>query len=711
MSAPAPADVRTRAAARTRRFRTDIQALRAVAIGLVVLNHLWPDRIPGGYVGVDVFFVISGFLITGHLHSELERTGRVRLASFYARRIRRLLPAALLVLAVTLLGVWWLLPYTRWMDNAVQAISSTLYVENWTLAGLSVNYSAHNAAASAVQHYWSLSVEEQFYLVWPLLLLCVAASVMRWRRSSDRRRVLLVVVAAVAALSFLASILYTASAPAQAYFVTFTRAWQFAVGAVVALIPAALLGRLNVLGASALAAAGFLGIAASAFLFGSETAYPGAVAGIPVLATAAVIVAGTGRRAPLWGISVVTDRKAVQWLGDVSYSLYLWHWPLIILLPFLIAQPLSWWSRLLILAVALLLAGGSRRWIEVPAQRASWWRSAPRAFLGGGAMMAMVAAIGLLLLAGATVRSTALPSPGQQSGPCHGPDALADPGACDPSAQVADPVVTEQDAYFGLAAECGELQERLMFDDRQTTRECDFSRDGETGPRVWLVGDSHAEQWQAAIFPTARAEGWRLTISSFPGCPPADVAFIGFDAPWGPVDYERCRDWAEALSEELLAEKPDLVVTSMAARQQLLDDGSGRSHDEQFIDGLRRTWSRWTDAGIAVVPIADTPLNGDVRDIDCLVLNSESPSACAVPRSAATPPDAVALAAAAPLSDVWPADLTSFLCDDSLCFAAVGGEPVFYDADHLSSAYAAMLGDRLRIVIDSALQRSVVANG
>lgn len=175
MSAPAPAVARSRVSVRTPRFRTDIQALRAVAIALVVLNHLWPERLSGGYVGVDVFFVISGFLITGHLLAELDRTGRIRLAPFYARRIRRLLPAALLVLAVTLIGVWLLLPYPRWTDNAVQAISSALYVENWTLAGLSVDYSAHNAAASAVQHFWSLSVEEQFYLVWPLLLLGAVA--------------------------------------------------------------------------------------------------------------------------------------------------------------------------------------------------------------------------------------------------------------------------------------------------------------------------------------------------------------------------------------------------------------------------------------------------------------------------------------------------------------------------------------------------------
>ena len=177
------------AAPKARVFRTDIQALRAVAIGLVVLNHLWPVRLPGGYVGVDVFFVISGFLITGHLVGEMRRTGGVRLGAFYARRIRRLLPAALLVLAVSLVLMVVLLPYPRWERGAWEVAASAGYVENWFLASMSVNYSALNDAASVVQHYWSLSVEEQFYIVWPLLLLAALAVARRTGGPTTRRGV------------------------------------------------------------------------------------------------------------------------------------------------------------------------------------------------------------------------------------------------------------------------------------------------------------------------------------------------------------------------------------------------------------------------------------------------------------------------------------------------------------------------------------------
>ncbi|WP_067198438.1 acyltransferase family protein [Microbacterium sp. XT11] len=703
MSAPAAAVARARAAQRTSRFRTDVQALRAVAIGLVVLNHLWPGRVPGGYVGVDVFFVISGFLITGHLLAELERTGRVALGAFYARRIRRLLPAALLVLALTLGGVWALLPYTRWADNALQAVASAFYVENWALAGLSVNYSAHNAAASAVQHYWSLSVEEQFYLLWPLLLLGAALLALRAVRGRRARtRVILTAVAAIALLSLAASVVFTAYAPSQSYFVTFTRVWQFAVGAMIAILPAAVFGRMPPAAASGLAAAGFAGIAAGALLYGAETPYPGVAALLPVVSTAAVIAAGAGRGALLPLVSRLTDARPVQWLGDVSYSLYLVHWPLIVLTPFLLGAPLAWHSRLGILVVALALAWLIRRGVEVPAQRASWWKRAPRAFIGAAAMMAVVATIAAALGGAASARTDAAEDPRPLTGECAGAAALLDTSRCDPSAPVGDAVVTASDVYFALAPECADLDGRLVIDDKRTTRECDFSRSADA-PRVWLVGDSHAEQWQAAVFPIAREEGWRLTISSFPGCPPADVAFVGFDAPWGPVDYERCRSWAEALSDELIAERPDAVITSMAARQQLVDDGTGRPHDVQFVEGLQRTWGRWTAAGINVVPIADTPLNGDVRDPDCLLLSHRTPASCAVPRAVAMPPDPVAQASAARAEGVWPVDLTSSLCDEAVCFAAVGGEPVFYDADHLSRAYAETLSGRLKEALPPAL--------
>ena len=721
MTAPAATRTAVAASRRARGFRPDIQALRAVAIALVVANHLWPSVLTGGYVGVDVFFVISGFLITGHLVAELRRDGRVRLGAFYARRIRRLLPAALLVLFVTIVGVWVLLPPTRWTDNALQTIASAVYVENWTLAGLSVDYSAHNGAASAVQHYWSLSVEEQFYLVWPVLLLAAFLLLARRRRANgpvttrsqnpvwtvdaaSTGWLLASVAGGVAAVSLTLSVLFTAAAPAPAYFVTFTRMWEFAAGALVALAPGAVFARFGTSVAAAVAVVGAAAIAVSAVLFDSRTPFPSAAALLPVLGTVLVLVAGTGRPA-LPVLSRVTHSRPVQWLGDVSYSLYLWHWPLIILIPFLLRHPLTLPVELGVLGVALVLAGVTRRLVEVPAQRSPWWRTTRRALLGMGAMMlVVVTTAGAAALAGST-RATPVPVgepialPAGVPADCAGPGALLPGSGCDPSLAVAEPVVSDADAYYALAPECAAYDDRLRMDDRQTTRECDFG----DGPRVWLVGDSHAEQWQGALFAIARERGWRLTISTFPGCPAADVPFIGFDTEWGPVDYERCRTWVAQLTETLVSESPDLVITSMAARQQLVADEAGVGHDAVFADGLRRTWSRWTDAGIRILPIIDIPLNADVRDPDCVVLRASSPEQCAVPRDAALPPDPLVLATASAQDGVHPVDLSDRFCDAERCFAAVGGMPVYFDADHMSGPYAARLAPDLLPAIDRAL--------
>ncbi|MFV0252273.1 MAG: acyltransferase family protein, partial [Beutenbergiaceae bacterium] len=218
-------------------FRPEVQGLRAIAVGVVVLFHLWPLRMPGGYVGVDVFFVISGFLITSHLYREVERTGTVRLLDFWARRIRRLLPASLLVLAVSLVLVLAWVPTTQWLTNARELIASALYVENWALAADAVDYLAEGNQPSVAQHFWSLSVEEQFYLIWPLLML--AALALAVRTGWNRRYAMVAALSLVGGASFVWSIWATSQDRASAYFITPTRVWEFAIGAAIALVPLA----------------------------------------------------------------------------------------------------------------------------------------------------------------------------------------------------------------------------------------------------------------------------------------------------------------------------------------------------------------------------------------------------------------------------------------------------------------------------------------
>ena len=295
-----------------RQFLPEIQVLRAVAVTLVVIYHYWPRFLTGGYVGVDAFFVISGYLITSHLLREVDRTGTVRLWAFYARRARRLLPASIVVLLFVGLGTFLLLPTDLWASTAHEMTASGFYVQNLWLASKAVTYSASNDVASPIQHYWSLSAEEQFYLVWPSLIIFSCLAARRWLRGRTTRNIGLTLIL-VTAGSFAFSVWVTQSHRAAAYFITPTRAWEFGAGALVVLLMRKWAPPLPL--AVALRWLGLIALLASAWFFSNATPFPGYAAALPVIATAAVIVAGdTGPGDPS---SLVFRRRPVQWVGDV----------------------------------------------------------------------------------------------------------------------------------------------------------------------------------------------------------------------------------------------------------------------------------------------------------------------------------------------------------------------------------------------------------
>ncbi|MFE0377181.1 acyltransferase family protein [Streptomyces inhibens] len=334
-------------------FRPDIQALRALAVGLVVLNHLWPTRLAGGYVGVDVFFVISGYLISAHLIREIDGTGRIRIVQFYARRVRRLLPAAFLVLVSVVVAAFFLVPHARWAAYAHEVMASALYWENWLLTAEFSSHPVDFTKFTAVTSYWSLSVEEQFYLCWPLFLLLL------FRLRTPRARFAGIAAVGLASLAF--CVYLTAVAQGPGYFVTPIRVWEFAIGTVVALGGARF--ELPKVAAQAASLLGFAAILGSAVLFTGTTEFPGAIALIPTVGAGLVIAAGA-RPGRQWH-TALTSSAPVQLLGDISYSLYLWHWPLVVLVPFAVpGGVLTFSTRVGIVAVSLVLAYLSKRLVE-----------------------------------------------------------------------------------------------------------------------------------------------------------------------------------------------------------------------------------------------------------------------------------------------------------------------------------------------------------
>jgi peptidoglycan/LPS O-acetylase OafA/YrhL len=362
-----------------------------VAVLLVLVGHLWPGLLPGGFVGVDVFFVISGYLITSHLLRHPPRRPR-DLAAFWSRRVRRLLPAANVAILVTLAaGLVWL-PSTMFRHLAQQAISSALYAQNWVLARQAVDYFAQGTATSPFQHFWSLSVEEQFYLVWPIVIGLLAWAAVTWRRrhrpagpaasdalpggSGDSGRAggpwLAAGLTAVAAASFLFSLHETAVNPDAAYFITPTRMWELALGGLAALAtPRILAGwaRLpNAAPVRALTAWAGLGlIAVAAAVSSSGTPFPGSWALLPTVGAALFIVAESDD-VP-YGPHRLCRLRPVQLTGDISYSLYLWHFPFIVIAPAALGHQLTWYEAVAVAAVAYLVAWFSKCWIEDPFRR------------------------------------------------------------------------------------------------------------------------------------------------------------------------------------------------------------------------------------------------------------------------------------------------------------------------------------------------------
>ena len=681
--------------AANRGFRTDVQALRAIAVLAVVVNHIWPDHLTGGYVGVDVFFVISGFLISSHLDREIMSTGRVRLGRFYARRARRLLPAAFVVIGACLAAAYFLLPYGRWAETAQEAFASATYWENWLLAAHSVDYSAADAASSVVQHYWSLSVEEQFYLFWPLLLFGLY--------KIHHRVAQLIGMVLVGGGSLWYSVYLTDASPNAAYFVTPVRVFEFALGAIVALAGARLAPSRLIAGYVSLA--GFSMIIAAAIYYDHDTPFPGWLALIPTVGTALVIMAGhRGDRS--WH-TVVTASKPVQLVGDVSYSLYLWHWPLILLAPFLLGDLLAGGKMTLpfqlgVLAVSLLLAIVSKYLVE---DRFRTWKPLARStkvtFI---AMVACLLAIGGVAYSLTTSYDKQVASAEREAEhtarviaerppPCLGASAMIPAHNC--AAKLGPAKVVEMgpvNEYYRVGSGCESVDD-YKVGNRRTTVVCDYS-DGDRDARtVWLVGDSHAQQWQSPLIDMARERHWILKLSYLGGCPFAAIDFIGYEVKGADnTGAQTCMDWTERMADEIADDKPAAVVQAFYSRREIADDGSGRSQTDQYRDGLEPYWRKWTDSGAKVVVLADPPLNGAVREPDCVVLNPAKPQTCAVSRSLAQPADPLVEAAReTSMRDVSLVDLTDYFCDVKRCYAVVGNVAVYFDANHLNREFSRSL--------------------
>ncbi|MBM9461039.1 acyltransferase [Nocardioides sp. zg-536] len=685
------------AAGRKDGLRTDVQALRAIAVTLVLVFHLWPSSITGGYVGVDVFFVISGFLITSHLLGRRPRTGR-DLADFWARRIRRLLPASLTVLVATLAATRLLAPETRWGATADQAQAAALYYVNWLLASSSVDYLAADDAPSAVQHFWSLSVEEQFYVGWPILVLVLGllGTVGALRRHS--RAVLGAGLVLVALASFAWSVYYTAADPARAYFVTTTRVWELAAGGILAFGVTGARWRAPRAG-SALAVLGLLLIVVAAVRYDEGTAFPGTAAALPVLGAVLVIA---GQTAPSSGVGRVLAVRPVQWLGDVSYAVYLWHWPIIVLLGE-VSGRLGVLDSIAVLASTLVLAALTKKYVEDPFRGGRWSVRLRDTYVLGASGMAVVVALTLLQGAELDRRQARAQEQLAQAtdDPCFGAASLAPGAACEPptGAPVPAPATAAEDrseAYEEVGGrDC--WASRPDFDDVR----CSFGP-ADADVRVVLTGNSHAGHWLPALQVLAQSRGWRIDTYLASQCALSQVP-QRFDTD---AHSRACQDWVRRTTATIAQEAPDLVVTSNRISVSAVGVAP-QDNGAAYRSGYEAVLREWSEAGLAVLALHDTPAPGDggLHSVpDCVAEHLDDLEACSAPRSEWEPDDVVVDAVAA-IGDprVRSADLNDLICGPQRCEGVVGGAVVYFDGSHLTATYARTLAPFLAPVVDDLL--------
>ena len=644
------------------RFRSDIEGLRGIAVLLVVLYHAQIGGLGGGYIGVDVFFVLSGYLISGLLVAELERHGRISFRAFYARRIRRLLPASALVLVVTVAAG--MLVYSPLEVRRIARTGSTaaLYASNLFFAERSTVYLDQSITSDPFLHTWSLAVEEQFYVLWPVLIVLAALAGRRWWTS---RSAVTAMMALLLAGSFASCIWLTGTKQPSAFFLSLPRFWEFAAGGLAAMVPLtwfAERGRRNVAGCAGLGL-----VAAAALTYDDGSPFPGHLALLPVVGTALLLAAGAGGDSPALAARLVSQ-KALLWFGRHSYSWYLWHWPVLILAA-VVWPGLHLAGRLLAVGAALGLSVVTLRLIENPFRSSRVLTARP------------------LLCIGGAVAVTAVSVGVAQASSARAGQLLREPAQAQAVAAARDlPDINPRGCV--LPVEEVDPEASCTFGDRYSST------------NVVLFGDSHAGQLFPALEAVALSRGWRLDVRVKAACPSAALPRL-FHSSLG-RRYSECIEWRERVMAEIAVNRPAMVVMSNSHAYVERDGGpqSFRVGATAWGQGIEATAQALELQGIHAVLVADTPRPGfDAPTcVSRLVGGRAAPSAnCEFDRWRSLNPALRRVEAAAigrvPGAELL--DLNASICGGPQCPVRRGSLFIYRDNNHLTAGFSRSLAPLL----------------
>lgn len=642
--------------------RRDIDGLRAIAVTLVVLFHAGVPFLPGGFVGVDVFFVISGFLITGLLVREAQVKRSVSIANFYARRVRRLLPLATTVLLATIAASAVFMPLAERSATGAQINSAAMFYSNWLFAATSADYWAGGVDQSPVLHFWSLSIEEQYYVLIPILLIAILAACRRFV-SWFLVRLAAISLVGITITSLALSILTTEATGPWAYFGLQTRAWELAIGGLIA-ISAIRLVAISALATRVLAWVGLLAIVASAVFMSAETVYPGSAALVPVLGTAAVLAAGCSRNAqpPKWLVSL-----PVVAVGLNSYAWYLWHWPMLIF-GWLIfgTQPLVGATVVLL---SFALAAITTRFIERPVRRSTWLAKRTTVSLLLGAVF-----IGTTVTTSWAVLGQPIPK-------------LDVAPAADPvvSAPVQSPALIPAGAKLRLSQDPLEARDDSVkvptgcryLPGKTLTSLLDCNMGAPEGSKtVVLVGDSHAQSLAAGMAEVAKAHNWRLYVSSENCC-----HFLSND----------CGDYPAQLTEQIKQlPQVDLVFVSRYADQNHTSCGQRETDIDAIASRLNQLGPELAAKTVIIRDAPEAPFEVSV----CLRDHPDDVGACSFDRTVSDRDlyqaelEGIALAG----KNVRHLDISDLICPKPRCSAvARDGTVIYRDDNHITARFSLLM--------------------
>ena len=645
------------------RFFTDIEGLRGIAVTTVVLFHAGVPHMTGGFIGVDLFFVISGFLITGLLLREFERAGKVSFKGFYARRARRIIPPAAVVIVATAVGVWFVMPLLSVFRQAFDLLAAALNVANWRFIMQGKDYLAGASDDSVATHFWSLSVEEQFYFIWPLLV--VAAAYLARRMGWSIRSVVGIAILLVSIASFVASVRLTTSDPVLSYMATHTRAWQFGVGALVAVTGPLLTGLITSVSARILmCVVGWLGLAAVVVAtvgFGHSTAYPGWAAVLPTLGGGAMIVAGqaAGLGAPTVGAFL--SISWLRWIGRLSYSWYLWHWPALVLFKAYTGTT-DWRVLVLVMLGALLAAWLSTNLLERPIMTSPELRRNLMASLSIG-LTATIVAVSVTM--GIGVLAVKQASSGSNNASVNFAAVF---GA--PSGLNSGPVTPNPFKAFDDRPERDECLVPLG-ESKQPSTCVDGPADGV--PAV-LFGDSHAQQWLPLAQALSREHGWRLNQFTKAACPPA--ALQPRDGRTDPFTKSDCLTWRSEAIKAIKALAPKYII--IASLSTYVPDY------QEFKIAWDETLTQLRSTGAKLIYLRDSPY--PQKNIpECISGATDNWSKCDFELDwvLRTEPIVTDQLRGENL-DIPVLDVNPYLCDGKDCHAARNGFLLYRDDSHLT---------------------------